>query len=53
MYFENSQKPCENHKLNCICPHTTYVSGKGTIVEIDGLKFKRRKYYRGHHIDGL
>lgn len=43
---------CYNVVLNGIMETKIKLGGPGMIVEIDESKFGRRKYHRGHKVEG-
>ena len=38
--------------ISCIIDNSTPIGGNGIEVEIDESKFGKRKYYRGHQVEG-
>lgn len=43
---------CREVVYNAFVEHGEPIGGEGKIVEIDESKFGRRKYYRGHSVEG-
>jgi hypothetical protein len=45
-------KKCRKLILDAIIKKSQPIGGEDKIVEIDESKFGRRKYNRGHHVEG-
>lgn len=43
---------CREICLICFVNNPQQIGGEGKTVEIDESKFGRRKYWRGHRVDG-
>ena len=43
---------CREICLQVYIEHPEQLGGSGKTAEIDESKFGRRKFYRGHHVDG-
>ena len=43
---------CREICLNAFIQHPRQLGGPGKTVEIDESKFGKRKFYRGHHVEG-
>jgi len=43
---------CREICLNAYIQHPRQIGGPNKTVEIDESKFGKRKFYRGHHVEG-